>query len=483
VFEQRTVARLAPLAVAAAAVVDDPFAGVGTMPLTPIMSWLDGCGGDIDAFSQWLAVRVPAGATRATLAAALQAVTDCHDVLRSRLERTTPDRPGGLVVAAPGAVVAADLLHRVRVLNDLPHRVDGDDVVPDPLAVPAPGDRAAAGAGGRGSADPSPDELRELLDEAVRSAGDRLDPTGGVMYQAVWLDAGADRPGHLLLMLHHVIVDGVTWRVLLPDLAAAYADVVAGRPPRLAAVGTPLRSWARQLAAAAEHPDRLAELPLWTGMLDGDDPALGCRALDPVGDLASVRRLTLHLPAALTGPLLTTVPATWHAGVNDVLLTALAAAVTRWRAARGTATPPVLVALEGHGREEQLVPGADLSRTLGWFTSIFPVRLDLGPDPDDLGAALKLVKERLHGLPDHGAGFGLLRHLNEGTAAVLAALPAPQISFNYLGRSASTRRATSPRCPASGCSRAVTTRRCRSRRTRWRSTRSRRRGRTVPASV
>ncbi|MEU8074813.1 amino acid adenylation domain-containing protein [Catellatospora citrea] len=400
VFEQRTVARLARVAVAAdPAREDDPLAGVGELPLTPIMSWLDGCGGEIDAFSQWLAVRVPAGATRETLVAALQAVTDRHDVLRSRLDRAAPGRAGRLVVAAPGAVPAADHLHRI-----------------DLTAASAPTDSA----------------LRAHLDAAAQEAGQRLDPTRGVMFQAVWLDAGADAAGHLLVMLHHLIVDGVTWRILLPDLAAAYADAAAGRLPRLAPVGTPLRTWAQQLTAAAE--DRLAELDLWTGMLTDDDPALSHRALDPVGDLASVRHLTLHLPAAATAPLLTTVPATWHAGVNDVLLTALATAVTRWRAARDTATPPVLVALEGHGREEDVVPGADLSRTLGWFTSIFPVRLDLGPDPDDLGAALKHVKERLRALPDHGVGYGLLRHLNPETAPLLAALPQPQLSFNYLGR-------------------------------------------------
>ncbi|GAA1359807.1 hypothetical protein GCM10009661_02540 [Catellatospora chokoriensis] len=429
VFEQRTVARLARVAVAAdPAREDDPLAGVGELPLTPIMSWLDGCGGEIDAFSQWLAVRVPAGATRETLVAALQAVTDRHDVLRSRLDRAAPGRAGRLVVAAPGAVPAADHLHRVDLT-----------AVSVPADSPATGEVAEATrpSGGHepsgGQASRTPDRaLRAHLDAAAHEAGQRLDPTRGVMFQAVWLDAGADAAGHLLVMLHHLIVDGVTWRILLPDIAAAYADAAAGRLPRLAPVGTPLRTWAQQLTAAAE--DRLAELDLWTGMLTGDDPALSHRALDPVGDLASVRHLTLHLPAAATAPLLTTVPATWHAGINDVLLTALAVAVTRWRAARDTATPPVLVALEGHGREEDVVPGADLSRTLGWFTSIFPVRLDLGPDPDDLGAALQHVKERLRALPDHGVGYGLLRHLNPETAPLLAALPQPQLSFNYLGR-------------------------------------------------
>jgi non-ribosomal peptide synthase protein (TIGR01720 family) len=173
-------------------------------------------------------------------------------------------------------------------------------------------------------------------------------------------------------------------------------------------------------------------------MLSEPDPALTRRPLDPVGDLASVRRHTVRLPPERTEPLLTRVPATFHAGVNDVLLTALALAVARWRSRHGLGDrTDVLIALEGHGREEQAVPGADLSRTLGWFTSVFPVRLDPGTsvlDGPATGTALKRVKERLRTLPDHGLGYGLLRYLHPVTGPELAKLPAPQISFNYLGR-------------------------------------------------
>ncbi|MGX7673493.1 amino acid adenylation domain-containing protein [Plantactinospora sp. DSM 117369] len=408
VFQRRTVAELAPVAESLSrAVSDDPLAGVGEFPLTPIMRWLDECGGPIDAFAQWLAVRVPAEATVERLAAALQAALDRHDVLRSRLVRATPGQPGRLVVPAPGTVPAADRLYRVDVagLTD--------------------------------------EALRDRIVRAADSAGARLAPEAGVMLQAVWLDAGPDRAGRLVVVVHHAVVDGVSWRILLPDLAAAWTDVLAGRPPRLEPVGTPLRRWAELAHADAESAERTAELPLWTELLRGDDPALADRPLDPVGDLDTVRRLTLRLPAEQTAPLLTSIPAAFSAGVNDVLLTALALALADWRRRRGTGVPgPALVALEGHGREEQLADGVDLSRTLGWFTSIFPVRLDPGPidldealaGGEDAGRALKRIKEGLRAIPDHGLGYGLLRHLNPETAAVLAGLPQPQISFNYLGR-------------------------------------------------
>ncbi|WP_208116370.1 non-ribosomal peptide synthetase [Paractinoplanes brasiliensis] len=384
VFQHRTVAALAPvLTTTGDDVADDPAAGVGDMPLLPIMAWLDECGGDFKAFNQWLLVRVPAGAD---LPRTLRAVADRHDALRSRLVRATPGTPGRLVIAAPGSVDVEQWLQRVD----------------------------ASGL--------SETRIRTLAEEAAQQAGRRLDPEAGVMVQAVHLD-----PGYLVLVVHHIIVDGVSWRILLPDLAEADAGA------SLAPIGTPLKRWAEVVTADAHRPGRVAELPYWTGQLTGPDPAFGSRPLDTVNDLDTVRRQTLRLSAETTAALLTSVPAAFHAGVNDVLLTALALAVTDWRRERGLDTPPVLVALEGHGREEQIDPAVRLSRTLGWFTSVFPVRLDLGTSAD-VGTALKRIKEQLNAVPDHGLGYGLLRHLNPETAAVLGSLPVPQISFNYLGR-------------------------------------------------
>ena len=151
------------------------------------------------------------------------------------------------------------------------------------------------------------------------------------------------------------------------------------------------------------------------------------------------------LPADVSAALLTTVPEAFHGRVNDVLLTALVVAVAGWRRRRapgkGTSNA-VLIDLEGHGREEQLFEGVDLTRTVGWFTSLFPVRLDAGRlDLEEaleggaaLGEALKRIKEQLRRVPGGGLGYGLLRHLNPETAPALSGLATPQIGFNYLGR-------------------------------------------------
>jgi len=151
------------------------------------------------------------------------------------------------------------------------------------------------------------------------------------------------------------------------------------------------------------------------------------------------------VPAELTVALLTTVPAAFHAGVQDILLAGLATAVARWRQRRGQDLGPVLVDVEGHGRVLASGPGGndvDLSRTVGWFTAIYPVRLDPATaSPAEVAAGgavaeqvVKRVKEQLRAVPGDGLGYGLLRYLNPETAPVLAALPAPQIGFNYLGR-------------------------------------------------
>jgi non-ribosomal peptide synthase protein (TIGR01720 family) len=205
------------------------------------------------------------------------------------------------------------------------------------------------------------------------------------------------------------------------------------------------RHWALRLAGRATAPEVTAQLPAWAAILDGDDPALSARPLDPAVDtMASVRSVSVPVPGDLTEALLTKAPAAFHGGVNDVLLAGLAVAAGAWRARRGQPAAGVLVDVEGHGREPgNSDPGMDLSRTVGWFTSVYPVRLDPGraglaevaAGGAAAGDVVKRVKEQLRAVPGDGLGFGLLRYLNAETGPVLAGLPVPQIGFNYLGRS------------------------------------------------
>ncbi|MFC5722989.1 amino acid adenylation domain-containing protein [Streptomyces gamaensis] len=407
IFERATLAELAATAheTGGPAPAEDPDEAVGPLPLTPIMHWMLDTGGPCGRYAQANLLRPPHPLTLDVLRTAVAALVDRHDMLRARL---TPDGPD---IAPAGSVDAHDLVHRV--------------------AAPAR----------------SGEQLRPLLDAEFDAALGRLDPERGTVLQAVWFDTGDAAHDRLLLVGHHLVVDGVSWRVLLPDLAAACRAAAAGRPVALEPVPTSFRHWARGLARAATTPAREAELALWQDILAAPDPLLTDRPLDPARDTARTQRHhSRTLPTEDTAPLLTGTTTAYGAGVDDILLSALTLAVSAWHTRRtgasGTAGHGVLVALEGHGREAQAVPGAELSRTVGWFTSVHPVRLDPGPaDPttalatgSGLADTVKSVRERLRAVPDHGIGYGLLRHLNPDTAPVLAQLPVPQIEFNYLGR-------------------------------------------------
>ncbi|MEV5976566.1 amino acid adenylation domain-containing protein [Streptomyces sp. NPDC052114] len=402
VFEHRTPAALALVALptdGAATTGGDP--GTGEVPLTPVMHELIGRVGvdHVGRVVQSAVVEAPAGLRQETLAEAVRAVVDHHDILRARLE-TEPPR---LVVSGPGTAPAGAWVRRV-----------------DAASVPA-------------------DELPRAIAEQTGQAVERLDPRSGVMLQVVWFDLGPGTPGRLLLVVDHLVVDAVSWRVLLPDLQQACAALAAARKPELEPVPTSFRHWARALAQQAVSAERTAELPRWTELLQGPDPYLTDEPADPARDVAAtVRRVSATLSADVTAALLTRLPAAYHAGVDDVLLTGLAAAVAR---RRDGAEGGFLVDVEGHGRVE-LSEGMDLSRTVGWFTGTHPVRLDVGtPDFEDFltggpdaGEALKRVKEQLRAVPGDGLGYGLLRHLNDETGQRLAALPSAQIGFTYLGR-------------------------------------------------
>ncbi|MFF0190332.1 amino acid adenylation domain-containing protein [Streptomyces sp. NPDC005244] len=405
IFECRTAARLAEAASArrdqAPVLAELPGAGIGELPLPPVARHVFEHGGGTDRFAMAMALDLPEGIDAGGLAATLDAVLDRHDLLRARL-LPDADEPA-LHVAAPGTPRAQDLIRRVAC--------DGRWEEPALL-------RAA----------------RQELDDAVA----RLNPTAGTMADFVWFDP-ATGTGRLLVVLHHLVVDGVSWRILMSDLAEAWQQVRSGTTPDLPAVGTSARRWAAALKDEALSPRREAELDYWRDLLEAPNPPLGSRPFDPALDVMStLDTVRVDLPADVTEAVLTTLPAAFNSTGTDVLLAALALAVGHWS---GT-DRSTLVRLEGHGREDHVVPGADLSRTIGWFTSMYPARVDVsGLDVTDAlsggpaaGSAIKRVKEQLRTVPDKGLGYGLLRHLNPETADQLAEHPAPQIGFNYLGR-------------------------------------------------
>ncbi|WP_236735638.1 condensation domain-containing protein, partial [Agrobacterium tumefaciens] len=396
VYQYKNVSSLALVAAPKADVADvvaQP--GTGRVALTPIMHWYLKGSGAADRFAQHVVIHVPAGLDGSHLQAALQALIDHHDALRAQLRSVGDDT--FLEVPPAGTLSATDCFRHVDV-----------------SAISA-------------------ESLQRVLEVETESAHFRLSPEQGKMVQVVWLDAGLSARGKLLVVIHHLVVDGVSWRILIPDLRAAWEAIANGSAPLLQLPGTSFRTWSERLHQEAIR--RRNELSLWKGILEVDDPPLSPTGVDPHRDIAP-RALRCELPSSFSAPLLGQVPGLFHGGVNDVLLTALGSAIGDWRRKRGTIAKSVLLDVEGHGREE--LSGTDLSRTVGWFTSLFPVLLDVGnldiSNPRELGSATKRVKEHLRSLPDHGLGYGILRYLDTEGAVDLGHYRRPQIGFNYLGR-------------------------------------------------
>ncbi|SCX53462.1 non-ribosomal peptide synthase domain TIGR01720/amino acid adenylation domain-containing protein [Pseudomonas sp. NFACC32-1] len=263
--------------------------------------------------------------------------------------------------------------------------------------------------------------LEQLAERAQRSLA--LDH--GTLLRGVLANL-ADGSQRLLLVIHHLVVDGVSWRILLEDLQQAYAQLQAGQPPALAAKTSATQAWAQRLQAHAGSAALQAQMAYWQGQLAGARADLPCDR--PHGDMlrCHAAQVQTRLDKQQTQRLLQQAPAAYRTQVNDLLLTALARVIGRW-----TGEDSTLIQLEGHGREA-LFDDLDLSRSVGWFTSLFPVRLTPAATAAD---SIKTIKEQLRAIPDKGLGFGVLRYLgDEQTRRTLAALPMPRITFNYLGQ-------------------------------------------------
>jgi amino acid adenylation domain-containing protein/non-ribosomal peptide synthase protein (TIGR01720 family) len=373
VFQHQTVAALAAKATVPVAVEADQGPVSGSLPLTPIQRWLlDHDPTRPEYFHQSVVVELAQDVDEPALRRALDAVIAHHDALRMRFSRSA-----GRWFAHNAATESGRVFHRYRVPETEVERVTA--------------------------------ELNASFDLAT-----------GPLVKAGLFDRGAGRTPLLLLVIHHLVVDGVSWRTLLADLDTAYRQAASGTAVRLGHKTTSFRDWALRLSELAVSGRFNDEFDHWHGT--AHDPTL---PLDGSGanSVASTRSVTVRLDADQTAALLRDVPAVYRTQVNDVLLAALGRVLARWA---GRAAVPI--DLEGHGREE--LDGVDLSRTVGWFTTIHPLALEI-PDDPDWGTVLKSVKEQVRATPGKGLGYGVLRHLNGHHT--LGGKP-PWVSFNYLGQ-------------------------------------------------
>ncbi len=252
-----------------------------------------------------------------------------------------------------------------------------------------------------------------------------LDLQHGPLLRALLVD-GPEGQQRLLIAIHHLVVDGVSWRVLLEDLQNVYRQLSEGQSVSLPAKTSALRDWAARLQAYAGSESLREELSVWQDQLAGPETVLPVAR--PQGSLRNrdADTVSVRLDAEHTRQLLQQAPSAYRTQVNDLLLTALARVVCRWSGHAST-----LIQLEGHGRET-LFDDIDLTRSVGWFTSAYPLRLT--PQAGQ-GDSIKAIKEQLRAVPHKGLGYGVLRYLADDLCKqTMAALPSAQLTFNYLGQ-------------------------------------------------
>ncbi|HKV06573.1 MAG TPA: amino acid adenylation domain-containing protein, partial [Thermoanaerobaculia bacterium] len=388
-FERQTVAALAEVA-ETAAVSGEQGPVTGPAPLLPIQRWFFAEGfAEPHHFNQALALAAREPLDDAALARAVAAVHAHHDALRLRFLREPEGWSQAHAVETEPAFTCVDL-----------------------AALPAARQAAARA-------------------QAAAQVQEGFDLARGPLARLVHFSPGTGA-GRLVWAIHHLVVDGVSWRVLLEDLETAYAQAARGLAPALPPKTTSYKTWAERLSSHARSGALASELEHWATVARTAAPRL---PVDFPAGLAANRvgteeAVSEELSQEETQALLQKVPALYRTQVNDALLAALAQAFAPW-----TGSGVLRVDLEGHGREE-LFPDVDLSRTVGWFTTQFPVVVDVtgaaGP-----GAALAAVKEQLRAVPGHGLGYGLLRYLappESPAARGPATVAGSEISFNYLGQ-------------------------------------------------
>ncbi|HXM56250.1 MAG TPA: amino acid adenylation domain-containing protein, partial [Candidatus Dormibacteraeota bacterium] len=367
-FQHQTVAELAAAAVPLAAAPAPERPAEGDVPLTPMQRWfLDRELAGAHHWNQAMLLEAPERVDADRLRRALERLAQRHDALRLRVERRDA---GWRQWIAGTAEVPLDVVEGAVSEARAAEAQAGLDPGAGPLA------RAAG-----------------PLARAVLFRGD-----------------DADR---LLLVVHHLGVDWVSWRPLLEDLDALYAGVAP------APATSSYQRWAQAVERRAAGCD---ELDWWLGALGGPVAPLPVDLREGEDDVASEAAVEVALSEAETAALVGDALRAHRAQAPEALLAALGAALCPWAGGR------VLVDVEGHGREE-LEPGLDVSQTVGWFTTMYPVHLAPAEAAVD---HLRAVKERLRAVPAAGRGYGLLRHVR-GEAA-LRALPAAEVGFNYLGR-------------------------------------------------
>ncbi|MEG4425925.1 MULTISPECIES: amino acid adenylation domain-containing protein [unclassified Microcoleus] len=386
-FQHQTIAQLAAVADTDGTQQSEQGLIIGEVPLTPIQHWFfEQNLSDPHHWNQAVLLELWQPLEPALIESVLQELLKHHDALRLRFVRGESGWQQEL--AHPDEVATFTCID----LSSLP-----------------------------------PEEREAAFQTAATQLQASLNLSEGPLLRAALFDFGKHQPNCLLLAIHHLAVDGVSWRILIEDFQTAYGQISRGETVALPPKTTSFKQWAERLHEWARSPELQAEFDYWFALSHQPTSRLPVDFPTAANLVASEKTVSVALSVEETKLLLQEVPAAYRTQINDVLLTALGQAFERW-----TGNNSLLLDLEGHGRED-IFEGVDLSRTIGWFTSVFPVLLNL-KKPADLGAAIKSVKEQLRAVPNRGVGCGVLEYLNPENVKNLHKLPQAEVSFNYLGQ-------------------------------------------------
>ena len=266
-----------------------------------------------------------------------------------------------------------------------------------------------------------------VMESAAERLQRSLDIEQGPLVRVTLFERGRQQPSCLLVIVHHLVVDGVSWRLLLEDLQKGYKQLERGENIDFGAKSTSFKRWAEVLKEYAQSAEITSELDYW--LQQQSDLRLKPEFTRGEPTIHSSRAVTVSFTKSETQSLLQSVSKAHKDQTIDALLAALLQSFARWSSERS-----LVVELERHGREEVL-DHVDLTSTVGWFTGVFPVQLELDAEEDE-AAVLMRVRNQLGRIPNKGLGYGLLCYLSEqkDVGRQLKQIPRPEVSFNYLGQ-------------------------------------------------
>ncbi|MBD1806823.1 amino acid adenylation domain-containing protein [Microcoleus sp. FACHB-SPT15] len=383
-FEHQTIAELAAVAGTNRTIQAEQGIVTGSVPLTPIQHWFfEQNLPDSHHWNQAVLLEVQQAIAPVLLEQAVHKLLEHHDALRLRF------------------------VHQEGNWQQV--NANPDEIVPFTCI-----DLSTV----------SETEQESAISDAAAELQTNLNLSSGPLVRVALFDLGVSKPSRLLIIIHHLAVDGVSWRILLEDLQTAYQQLSQGEAIQLPPKTTSFKHWAERLQEYAQSAALQQELNYW--LAESLQQIVHLPTDFPEGNntVAEAFTVSVTLSREETQALLQAVPAAYQTQINEVLLAALMQAFAQWTGERS-----LLVDLEGHGREA-IFDDVDLSRTVGWFTTIFPVLLDI-EEASSLGDSLKAVKEQLRRIPNRGIGYGVLQYLSKS----LLHSPKAEIRFNYLGQS------------------------------------------------